>query len=586
MSGRVSRLRAVVCVLALAATRCAESVTPEPAPPASNPAPAVAPGPAGDVRFTDVTAASGLAFTHVSGASGRFYFVEQWGAGAAFFDYDMDGWFDLFLAQGGALPGYAGPAPAGNRLYRNHGGTRFEDVTDRAGLTSQRYTLGVASADFDNDGDPDLFTTTVDGAVLYENRQGVFTDITAASGIRVAALATAAAWVDVDHDGRLDLFVARYQDYNLATDKACEPAPTFPPRAERLEYCGPGRPEVPSLLFRNLGGGRFEDVSRRSGVADVRARGLGLAIADMSGDGLVDIVVASDRSPTRLLINQGGGRFRDGAAAAGVAVGAEGNAYAGMGIDAADYDDDGWVDLVITNYEHEPTTLYRNRGDGTFSDEAQRSGLTPLVWKFMKWGVRLLDLNGDGLKDLMVANGHLFPSMGEGTPLGLPIEQTRKGFAQEAQVMVQRTPGQFDEVSTAAGPVFTERRVYRGAAFADIDNDGDWDAVLTSIDGPAVLLRNDTRRAGSWALVTLEGTASSRDAIGAVVELTAGGRRQVAVVGSAGSYLSDHDRRLLFAIDGSAGPAVRVRWPCGASTDVPVKAGETTVVREAGCPPR
>jgi hypothetical protein len=257
-----------------------------------------------------------------------------------------------------------------------------------------------------------------------------------------------------------------------------------------------------------------------------------------------------------------------------------------MGIDAADYDDDGRVDLIITNYEHEPTSLYRNRGDGTFSDEAQRSGLTPLVWKFMKWGVRLLDLNGDGLKDLLVANGHLFPSLGEGTPLGLPIEQTRKGFAQEAQVFVQRVAGRFEEVSVSAGSAFVERRVYRGAAFADVDNDGDWDALLTSIDGPATLLRNDTVRSGSWARVTLEGSSSGRDAIGAVVELVAGGRRQVAVVGSAGSYLSDHDRRLLFALDEGTGPVVRVQWPCGATTQAPVKAGETTVIRESGCPAR
>lgn len=567
----------LLAVIVAGAAACSEA--PDPAPETTAPSPAaVEPG---ALKFEEVASASGLAFTHVSGASGRYYFVEQWGSGAAFLDYDSDGRMDVFLAQGGALPGYTGPAPTGGRLYRNAGEGRFEDVSDAAGLVSTPYTLGVASADYDNDGDPDLFLTTSTGAVLYENRDDRFVDVTAAAGIRVRALATSAAFVDYDNDGRLDIFVARYQDYDLTTDRACDTPSFGMPLAEeyRLEYCGPGRPPVSNVLLRNEGNGRFRDVSRETGVTAAKGRALGVAIADFNADGRVDIFVASDRSPNALLLNQGG-RFVDGAAAAGVAVGAEGIPYAGMGVDAADYNNDGLIDLVITNYEHEPVSLYRNRGDGTFSDEGQRSGLTPLVWKFMKWGVRWLDFNMDGRKDLLIANGHLFPRLGMGTPLGLPIEQTRKGFAQEAQVFVQNADGTIAEVSTAASPFFREPRVFRGAAFADVDDDGDWDALLTAIDGQVALLRNDTR-GGRWARLTLEGVTSNRDAIGAVVTVTSGGRTQTAIVSSGGSYLSDHDRRLLFAFD--EGAVAEIRWPCGATTRQPLQAGASVIVRESGC---
>jgi len=568
----------IVCVIAAGALGCGEtpaSVSEIPAAPEAATAP-------GALKFEEVASTSGLAFTHVSGASGRFYFVEQWGSGAAFLDYDGDDRMDVFLAQGGALPGYTGPATTGGRLFRNVGQGRFEDVSTAAGLPTTPYTLGVVSADYDNDGDPDLFLTTSTGAVLYENRDKRFVDVTAAAGIRVRALATSAAFVDYDNDGRLDLFVARYQDFDLATDRGCEsPSMGMPrPPGQELEYCGPGRPVVPNVLFRNQGNGRFRDVSKESGIAAVPGRGLGVAVADLNQDGRIDIFVASDKAPNILFLNQGGGRFTNGAVAAGVAVGAEGIPYAGMGVDAADYDNDGLIDLIITNYEHEPTSLYRNRGDGTFSDEAQTSGLTPLVWKFMKWGVRWLDLDMDGRKDLIVANGHIFPILGEGTPLGLPIAQTRKGFAQEAQVFTQDDNGAFVERSVDAGAFFTERRVFRGAAFADVDDDGDWDALLTAIDGPVTLLRNDTR-GGRWARLRLEGVTSNRDAIGAVVSVTSGGRTQTAIVSSGGSYLSDHDRRLLFAYDDGA--EAQIRWPCGATTRVALQAGVTTVARESGC---
>lgn len=550
--------------------------------PSADPAAAVPTDQTGGMRFTETAEASGLDFTHVSGASGRFYFVEQWGSGAAFLDFDQDGWIDLFLAQGGALPGYGGPPAGGSRLYRNRGAGAFTDVTASSGLSAAPYTLGVATADYDNDGDPDLFLTTVSGAVLYENSgSGRFKDVTAAAGIRVGPLATSAAFIDYDADGRLDLFVARYQDYALATDRACVPQATFPPVRHLLEYCGPGRPAVRNLLFRNEGGGRFREVSRQTGIGAATARALGVIAADLNGDGRTDLFVASDRSPNLLFLNLGG-RFTETAAAAGVAVGKEGIAYAGMGVDAADYDNDGWLDLVITNYEHEPVTLYRNQGNGLFTDESERVGLTPLVFKFMKWGTRLVDFDLDGRKDLLIANGHLFPHLEEGTPLGLPIAQTRKGHAQEAQVFQQRADGQFVERSATAGPFFSERRVFRGAAVADVDNDGDWDAVLTAIDSPVALLRNEGR-GRTWAGLRLVGVVSNRDAIGAIVTVRTAAATQTFGVNSGGSYLSDHDRRVIVGLEGSTLAAAEIRWPCGSTTRVNLAPGVITTARESGC---
>lgn len=542
--------------------------------------------PAAAIRFTDVTAAAGLQFRHVSGGSGRYYFIEQWGSGAAFLDYDGDGWQDIFLAQGGALPGFTAKPPAGNRLFRNTGGTKFVDVTAAAGLESRRYTLGVATADYDNDGDPDLFITAVQGNVLYRNDRGRFTDVTTTAGLAGKPLSTSAAFLDYDADGRLDLFVARYQDYAVETDQGCE-VPDYgmgPPGAKpRKTFCGPSVDGVASHLYRNEGGGRFRDVTAASGVGAAKGRGLGVAAADYNDDGRLDIFVASDQMPNLLFAGLGGGRFDERALAAGVAMGTEGRAYAGMGVDAADYDNDGRIDLVITNYENEPTSLYRNRGGLAFDDESRRSGLSPWVWGFMKWGTRLLDFNGDGLKDLFVANGHIYDDPGLAPSQGAQLPGAkRKGHAQESQVLAQGPRGTFTDASSGAGPFFRQRRVSRGAAFGDFDNDGDWDALVTSIDAPPSLLRNDAP-AGRWARLTLEGHGCNRDGIGARVRVTSGDLTQTQVVHSGTSYLSDHDHRPLFALPGRGTAEAEIRWPCGAIQKVSLAEGRTTAIKEVSC---
>ena len=544
-------------------------------------------GAAAGIHFTDISASAGLQFRHVSGKSGRFYFIEQWGSGAAFFDYDGDGWLDLFLAQGGALPGFEGATPVGNRLFRNNRNGTFTDVTEAAGLVSDRYTLGVATADYDNDGYADLFITTLQGNVLYHNDgHGRFIDVTASAGVAGQALSTSAAFLDYDGDGRLDLFVARYRDYNLATDQGCE-IPDFgmrPPGAPpRISFCGPFSDGVSNRLYRNQGDGTFRDVTASSGIGKGIGRGLGVAVADFNEDGFPDVFVASDNLPNLLFINNGTGTFTEQALRAGVAVGSEGRAYAGMGVDAADYDNDGHIDLVVTNYENEPTSLYRNLGDGTFEDRSARSGLNALVWGFMKWGVRLVDLNGDGLKDLFSVNGHIYEDVAIVTPPGLPLPgTTRKRYAQQAQVLVQQTPGRFADHSAAAGPFFKETHVSRGAAFADFDNDGDWDALVTNLNGPAVLLRNDAP-AGRWARLALEGRGCNRDAIGARVRVTVGALTQTAIVQSGGSYLSDHDRRPLFGLPDDGPATAEIRWPCGAVQTVNLSPGVTQRVQETGC---
>ena len=540
------------------------------------------------IRFTDSTDASGLRFQHVSGASGRYYFAEQWGSGAAFFDYDGDGWLDVFLAQGGALPGFKGNAPAGNRLFRNNHDGTFADVTAAAGLTSQRYTLGAAAADFDNDGHTDLFITTLQGNVLYHNDgHGHFTDMTARAGLAGQALSTSAAFFDYDGDGRLDLFVARYRDYDLAADKACE-VPTFgmtpAGAAPPVSYCGPqGVAATASRLYRNAGDGVFTDVTAVSGIGRAKAHALGVAVADYNEDGRPDVFVASDTTPNLLFINLGDGTFKEQALASGIAVGAAGIPYAGMGADAADYDNDGHIDLVVTNYENEPTSIFRNRGDGTFDDESQRSGVSALAWAFMKWGCRLLDLDGDGLKDLFSVNGHIYRDVSIVTPPGAPLPGSpRKGYAQEAQVLLQQRGGRFADASRDAGPFFAERHVSRGAAFADFDNDGDWDALVTNLDGPVSLLRNDSAPV-RWARLALEGDGCNRDAIGSSVRVTTGALTQTVIVQSGGSYLSDHDRRPLVALPGNGPATAEIRWPCGATQRVALTPGTTARVHESGC---
>jgi len=547
------------------------------------------------LRFNDVTREAGITFRHNAGGSGRYFYIEQLGGGAAFLDYDQDGWLDLFLAQGAALRGYQGAEISGNVLYRNNRDGTFVDVTRAVALPLTGYTFGIATADYDGDGDIDVLVTTVDGNRLLRNDRGRFTDVTAAAGVRGGQLATGASFFDYDGDGRLDLFVARYGTYAVESDDGCtefsaqaseyRPGMPKPLPDGRKMTCSPKDLEpLSNQLFRNNGNGTFADVTGPSGIGQAVNHGFGVAIGDYNEDGRPDVFVASDLLPNLLFINRGNGTFEERGLASGVAVGAQGTALAGMGADAGDYDNDGHLDLFITNFESETSSLYRGAGDGSFTDQSQRSGVTAATLPFLKWGCRFVDLDLDGWQDLLMVNGHVSERVSS-YPVQMEHLQKGRGHAQRAQILLNTGAGRFVEVSRNAGPYFVERRVSRGAALADYDNDGDTDVLITNNNQAPVLLRNDTAASKRWARLVLEGTRVNRDAIGAIVRVTAGGLIQTQTVKSGGSYLSDHDRRLLFGLPGTGEATAVIRWPCGRSQTVALSPYQTTTVKDSGCRP-
>jgi len=545
------------------------------------------------LRFNDATREAGITFRHNAGGSGRYFYIEQLGGGAAFLDYDNDGWLDLFLAQGAALRGYQGAEISGNVLYRNNRDGTFVDVTRAVALPVTGYTFGIAAADYDGDGDTDVLVTTADGSRLLRNDRGRFADVTAAAGVRSGQLSTGASFFDYDGDGRLDLFVARYGTYSVESDDGCSefsaqasayrPGMARPQADTRKMTCSPKDIEpISNQLFRNNGNGSFTDVTGSSGIGQAVNHGFGVAIGDYDEDGRSDVFVASDLLPNLLFINRGNGTFEERGLASGVAVGAQGTALAGMGADAGDYDNDGHLDLFITNFENETSSLYRGAGDGSFTDQSQRSGVTAATLPFLKWGSRFVDLDLDGWQDLLIVNGHVSERV-PSYPVQMEHLQKGRGHAQRAQILANTGTGRFVEVSMNAGPYFLERRVSRGAAFADYDNDGDTDVLITNNNQPPVLLRNDTPAARRWARLVLQGTRFNREAIGAIVRVTSGGVTQTQTIKSGGSYLSDHDRRLLFGLPGTDPARAQIRWPCGAPQIVTLAPNRTTTVRDPGC---
>lgn len=522
----------------------------------------------GGIVLTDVTAATGIDFVHTHGGSGRHYYPETMSAGAAFLDYDGDGLLDVFLVQGAPLPGHPRPRPRSDALYRNRGDGSFVEVTGPAGLREGRYGMGVAAGDVDNDGDQDLLVTNLEGSRLYANNgDGTFVDVTPGSGIRVATLATSAAFVDYDHDGWVDLFVARYMDWSVESDQVCRDG------QDRIAYCSPDVYQgTRSALFRGTGKGSFVDVTEESGVGAAVGRALGIAAADYDRDGLVDLYVAADLTPNFLFLNNGDGTLREEGALAGVGYGVHGTAQAGMGVDAGDYDNDGWTDLVVTNFENEPNALYRNLGDGVFVEESTRSGVGGASLRSLGWGIGFVDLDLDGDLDLFFVNGHV-DDYADGRGEGM-------GYPQPAGVYRNDGDGTFADVSEEAGPFFQRRQVARSAAFGDWDDDGDADVLIGVNNGRTVVLRNDTPRQGNWIRLRLIGRHCNRDGLGARVRAVAGSSLQTRYVRSGGSYLADHDRRVLFGIGSRSRARVEVRWPCGTVQELTAAAGTTTLVRE------
>ena len=509
-------------------------------------------------KFTDATFALGLNFRNMASHTSKKYLIETMGAGVALFDYDNDGRLDIFVVNGaplidptpeGAIPQKTGPK-YWNRLYHQKQDGTFEDVTEKSGLQGVGYGMGVAVGDYDNDGYEDLYVTAYGGNKLYHNNgDGTFTDVTDKAGVGGSGWSTSAAWVDLDGDGLLDLVVLRYLTWDFEDIWCGEHKEGY--RA----YCHPDffKPIAP-LVYHNDGNGHFSEVSEKIGLAKP-GKGLGIAIADYDRDGHIALFVANDSMSEFLYHNKGDGTFEEIALVSGVAVDAEGHTFAGMGVDFADYNNDGLPDLVITDLASQMYALYRNNGDGTFTYESYPSGLGRMTMTHSGWGVRFLDFDNDGWKDLLIAQGHDLDTI----QLTFPNLRYR-----EPMLLARNTGHGFEDVSADAGNVFREAWVGRGLAIGDIDNDGRLDAVVTTNDGPLYVLHNATPTPNHWLILKLVGHRSNRDAIGAEVRLATGRITQVATVTTASSYLSSSDKRVHFGMGTETVAAtIEIRWPSG-----------------------
>ncbi len=538
-------LRCVIAPFALAAAASAQTPTPG--------------------HFTDTAQRSGVSFTGVASHTPTKYLLETMGSGVAAFDFDNDGLLDLFFVNGAPIPNSAPkgfvPRKSGpgdwNRLYHQKKDGTFEDVTEKSGLKGVGYGMGVAVGDFDNDGFEDLYVTEFGGNHLYHNNgDGTFTDVTEKSGTAGdktpgMSWSTSAAWVDLDNDGKLDLIVLRYVKWDWE-DVWCGEH-----REGYRAYCHPDIfPAIPALVYHNNGDGTFTEVAKKIGM-DTPGKGLGLAIADLDNDGKVDIAVANDSMLEFLFHNKGNGTFEETGLTAEIAVDGDGRTYAGMGIDFADYDNDGLPDLVITNLANQKYALYHNNGDGSFTYETYVSGLARMTLLHSGWGIHFFDYDNDGLKDLLVSQGHDLDTV--------ELNYPQLHYKEPMLLARNMGKGQFVDVSKDSGPAFQQPWVGRGMAVGDLDNDGRLDAVISTNGGTAHILHNETPFAGNhWLTLALTGHTSNRDAIGAVIKLTTSRGPQFVTISTAGSYLSSNDKRAHFGLGSdTAAKSIDIRWPSG-----------------------
>jgi hypothetical protein len=509
-------------------------------------------------RFVDVTKPSGVHFDGQAYHTSKKYLIETMGSGVALFDSDNDGRLDIFFANGaplsdptaaGTIPRKAGPGDW-NRLYRQKADGTFEDVTQKAGLAGTGYDMGVAVGDYDNDGYEDLFVTGYGGNHLYHNNgNGTFADVTEVSGTGGSGWSTSAAWVDLDNDGRLDLVVLRYLKWDFA-DLWCGEH-----REGYRAYCHPDSfPPATPLVYHNDGNGHFSEITAKSGL-NLPGKGLGIAIADYDRDGRTDVFVANDSMVEFLYHNKGNGTFEEVGLPDEVAVDGDGRTFAGMGVDFADYNNDGLPDLVITTLANQKYALYKNNGDGSFTYASSMSGVAGATLLHSGWGVAFVDYDNDGWKDLIVAQGHDIDTI----QLSFPQLRYR-----EPLLLMHNDGKHLEDVSGASGDVFHEAWVGRGLAVGDIWNDGHVDVVVTTNGGPAYLLRNETPSSNHWLGIKLVGHKSNRDGIGAEIKLTTSKGTQLATVSTAGSYLSSSDKRAHFGLGSDTGAKfIEIRWPSG-----------------------
>ena len=505
-----------------------------------------------DAGFTDITASAGISFRHINGASPEKHLAETIGSGGLFFDFDNDGWIDIFLVDGGSLADPAVARQARHRLFRNRGNGTFDDVTPSSGIRHLGYGMGACAGDYDNDGRVDLYVTSLGPNTLYRNTGGgAFADVTRAAGVGSSQWSTGCAFADLDKDGDLDLFVASYVAADATHNPYCGNA-----RLHARSYCHPLVFEpLPSVVYRNNGNGTFSDVSRESGIGAPRGNGLGVVIGDFDDDSWPDVFVANDSVPNVLFHRTGPWRYEDEALRAGVAVASDGTARAGMGTDAADYDGDGRLDLVVTNLDFEMFSLFRGLGGRLFTWATPESGIGSATLPFVGFGAVFFDVDNDTRLDLAFANGHMLDNP----------EQFRAGASHAQRKLLFRNSGsrRFTNITGRAGPGFALEKVGRGLVAGDIDNDGDLDLLVTNNGQTADLLRNDGP-VGRALVVRLIGTRSNRDGIGARLRLTAAGRTQMREVKAGSSYLGQNDLRQHFGLgEGTRAERLEVSWPSG-----------------------
>jgi enediyne biosynthesis protein E4 len=503
-----------------------------------------------DVRFVDISKQAGIQFVHYNGAAGKKWLPETIGSGCAFVDLDADGWADILLLNGTDWkPNGTRHLPA---LYRNNKNGTFTDITKGSGLDVEMYANGVAVADYDNDGLPDVYVTALEGDRLFHNEgHGHFRDVTANSGIKNANFGTSAAWFDFDRDGKADLVVANYVQWTPATDVRCSMD------GKTKSYCTPESYKGQSLkLFRNLGNGRFEDVSKKSGLDKVLSKSLGIVVFDYNSDSWPDLFIANDTQPNKLYRNNKNGTFTEMGVEAGIAFGDDGVARGAMGADSADYDRSGRPHLVVGNFSKQMMALYHNDGTGLFSDVAGPTPLARASLMDVTFGAFFFDYDLDGFPDIFAVNGHIEPDINR--------TQSDLQFREPALLFHNNGHGGFDDVSNSAGPDIRRPVVGRGAAYADFDHDGDLDILVTENAGPARLLRNDGGNKNHWLSVRLIGRQSNRSGLGAIVRVESVGGKQWQTVHSGSSYCSQSDLALTFGLKQDRTVSkLTVEWPSG-----------------------
>lgn len=527
--------------------------------------------PAQAITFRDITSQAGIHFIHNNGAFGKKWLPETMGPGCAFIDYDNDGWPDILLVNGTDWPGHSKAGATTLKLYHNNHNGTFTDVTSKAGLAVSFFGMGVAVGDYDNDGFEDIFITAVGQSHLFHNNgNGTFTDVTKSAGLwGPNEFSTSAAWVDYDRDGKLDLVVANYVQWSEQGDLYCTLDGTH------KSYCTPESYKGTSVrLWHNLGNGHFEDATQKAGLADPTSKSLGIAILDLNNDGWPDLFITNDTQPNKLYVNKKNGTFEERAVPSGVAFSEDGVARAGMGVDTADYDRSGGASLIITNFSNQMLSLYHNEGNGLFVDEAPSSEVGRATLLTLGFGCFFFDYDNDGWPDIFVADGHIENE--------IERVQKRVSYAEPPHLFRNLGHGKFEEITAKMGAGFASPKVARGAAYADIDNDGTLDVLLMTNGGPPHLYSNEGGTNQSLR-IKLVGTKSNRDGIGAIVRISAGGEKQWQMLRSGSSYLSSSELVLTFGLGSKTNvDSIEIQWPSGQVDKLSnTSSGQTVTIAES-----